>query len=147
MPRIFALALLLFVFASPCLAAESAPLAEISRKWVDEGMDAIDKFAAQCGQNADCNQEVGKRYSALCDALTKKIGAMCAQRAGANARACQEDLAALLEANTNARMAAGKLQRYLYPNLSDDELLQRIFLSDMALLGAYVDALAAMLEK
>lgn len=149
MPKFILLVLLASLLAMPCHAAENnLPLNDITRKWVDARLGEIDKFVAQCGQNADCSQEAEKKYTNICDLLTKKISDLCIERLGADdGRKCQEDLASFLEANTNARMEAGKLQRKLYSNIEEGLLLQRIFASDMALLGAYIDTLSVMLEK
>ena len=145
--------LFLFMMVLSCLAFTSkdtsaaGDLPPINRNWVNEKLEAIDKFAAQCGANVECGQETARRYSEICDLLTKKISDLCVKNAGDNAAKCQKELADLLESNSNARMQSGKLLRFLYPGLSEDALLERILASDMALLGSYIDTLGVMLPE
>lgn len=145
--------LFLFMMVLSCLAftsketAAAGDLPPINRNWVNEKLESIDKFAAQCSANVECGQETARRYSEICDLLTKKISDLCVKNAGDNAAKCQMELADLLESNSNARMQSGKLLRFLYPGLSEDALLERILASDMALLGSYIDSLGVMLPE
>lgn len=143
---ILLIAIFCLAFAFKTLAsAEDLP--PINRSWVNEKLEAIDKFAAQCGANVECAQETARRYSEICDLMTKKISDLCIRNGGNNAPKCQQELAALLESNSNARMQSGKLLRFLYSGLSEDAILERILASDMALLGSYIDTLGVMLPE
>lgn len=143
-PLMLIAACLCFTLKTP---ANAEDLPTINRGWVNDKLEEIDKFAAQCGANVECGQETARRYSEVCDLMTKKISDLCRKNAGDNAHKCQQELAALLESNSNARMQSGKLLRFLYSGLSEDAILERILASDMALLGSYIDTLGVMLPE